>query len=48
MILDQRPDFFWQNMCIDFGRRYVGVPQHELHAAQVGASLQQMAREGMS
>ena len=30
---------------IDLGRRDIGVPQHLLHASQVGAVIEQMAGE---
>src|SRR5210317_2502064 len=35
-------------MSIDLRRRYVGMSQHLLHGTQVGASIEQMRREGMA
>ena len=32
-------------MGIDFGRREVRVPEHALHGAKVGATLEQVGRE---
>ena len=36
-----------RQMRVDLRRRDVGVAQHRLHRAQVGAALEEMAREGM-
>src|SRR2546428_14153328 len=35
-------------MGVDLGRCDVGVAEHGLHGAQVGATLEQMAREGVA
>src|SRR2546425_12417898 len=35
-------------MGVDLGRCDVGVAEHGLHGAQVGAALEQMAREGVA
>ena len=37
-----------QYMCIDLGRRDIGVAKHLLHRAQIGTIGQQMACESMS
>src|SRR3954470_16226232 len=36
------------DVCVQLGRREVGVPEHLLHRAQVGAALQQVRRERVS
>ena len=35
-------------MGIDFGRREVRVPEHALHGAKIGATLEQIGRERMA
>lgn len=39
---------FFQNMGIDLGRRYVRVPKHLLHGAQVGAIGKKVGSKGMA
>src|SRR6185369_15890815 len=46
--LDQLPQPRALDMRIDLCRRNVGVPEHLLHAAQIGAMIEQMARESMA
>src|ERR1700730_7477731 len=47
-VLHQRSQLFRDDVGIDLGRRNVGMPQHELHAAQIGAGFQQMTGEGVA
>src|SRR5258708_1931853 len=48
MVLDQRTQLFRNDMRVDLGGCYVGMAQHELHTAQIGAGFEQMAGEGMA
>src|SRR5574341_270768 len=36
------------DMSVDLRRRNVGMPEHRLHGAQVGAAFEQMGREGVA
>jgi hypothetical protein len=42
------PQTLPQNMCVDLSGGNIGMPQHRLHCAQIGASLQQVGSKGMA
>src|ERR1700750_278107 len=48
MVLDQRAHLLGHGLSVDLRRRNVGMAQHQLHAAQVRARLEQVAGEGMA
>src|SRR6266851_7855966 len=48
LVLHQRSQLFWNDMGVNLGRRDVCMAQHELHATQIGAGLQQMTGEGVA
>ena len=46
--LDQPAQPIALDMGIDLGRRDIGMAEHLLYAAQIGAVVEQMAGEGMT
>src|SRR5437879_4416823 len=48
MRLDQRLQPLAEHMGVDLRRRYIGVAEHLLDAAQIGAVIEEMAGEGVA
>ena len=47
-LLVDRPQVFPIDVRVDLGRGEVGVTQHLLHGAEVGATLEKVSREGVA
>ena len=48
MLLDKTPQALLDDMGVDLGGRDVGMAEQLLHRAEIGASLEQMAGEGVA